>query len=198
MWGGYLDAERKLAAFHPSDEKPTNDAYPITAIMLALPEEHGLLHRDFLGSIMALGIKREQIGDIVLQPSGAAVLCGEGIAKYIEQNLTKVGNINTSITIMRSDDIVIPQKQMKEVRGTVASARLDAILSLATKKSRGQTAAEIEGGLVNVNFKQVLDSSHRMKPGDIISCRGFGRFEYVGDSGLTKKGRLSVTIRIYV
>ena len=94
--------------------------------------------------------------------------------------------------------MTFPGHKRKEIQGTVASVRLDAMIALAFSSSRSSMLGLIEGGKVFVNGKMVVSNGHPLKEGDIISVRGYGKFQYEGMGHTTKKGRCSVTVSRYI
>ena len=217
MFGGTLDAERRMICFHGEEyliehAKRTGnhnevileldeyrDIYPIVCIHISPLNSKfsdDLSHRDFLGAIMNLGIDRSKVGDILLEQNDGYVFCEEVIGDYIIDSLNKIKHTNVSCT-------KIPFKELKiepnfiEIQGTVTSVRIDAVIATAFKTSRSGMTGYIEGGKVFVNGKETLSNSYVLKENDIVSVRGMGKFIYVGTTYQTKKGRYSITIKRY-
>lgn len=194
LFGGFDDAERKMVAFIPEYMEPS---FPISALKLTSPLIKGLSHRDFLGSVLGLGIKREKCGDIIINEDCAYILLDDDIASYAANSLTKVGREGVKAQLVPLSDIKAPQKTFKPINGTVSSLRLDAVLSLFSGKGRSKSAELISGGLVFVNGICAQKSDMRLNDGDVISLRGKGKATLtVG--GTSKKDRIFITLNAWL
>ncbi len=196
FFGGFDGAQRVMAAVVPSDwEEPE---FPMCAVRADNLGKRELTHRDYLGSILALGITRENIGDIAVADDGAYIFMCADIAEYIMTNLTKVAS--SGIRLTREDDFskVEVTVSFKIISATVSSMRLDCIISAATGKSRSVSASVITDGLVSVNYSPVKNVSYMVKDKDVLSVRGFGKAVVETDMTLTKKGRTHINIKKYV
>ena len=198
FFGGYDDAERTVAAFSSFDTYETDFDYPIEVIKISTKSKAVFSHRDYLGSIMSLGIKRELIGDIVTCDTHALVFCHRSICDYLTMNLTSIGKNSVSAEPVTIDSIEPPKRQFKQKSTTVSSMRLDCVLSAATGKSRAVTSELIAKGLVQVNYEYAKSASLSVNSGDTISVRGFGKMTIDTDGGITKKGRYHITIKQYI
>lgn len=196
FYGGFDGAERCIAAFVPNEWEEL--CYPICALKVDNLSKRALSHRDYLGSILALGISRELIGDIVVSDEGAVVMLCRDIADFVMMNLSKVGSVGIRLSVMKDTDTLGIEKSFKDTSGTVSSMRLDCVVSAALGKSRTGAAALITDGLVNVNYNAVKNVSYTVKDGDVISVRGFGKMIVETDLALTKKGRVHINIRKYI
>lgn len=193
LFGGFDDAERKMVAFIPEDFQAS---FPICAVRFSSPRIKSLSHRDFLGSILALGIKREKCGDIIIKEDEAFAFLSEDIASYVVNNITKIGREGVKTESVDFRDISLPEKSFREIRGTVSSMRLDAIVSLFSSKGRSKASELISGGLVFVNGILAEKNDMHLKDGDIISLRGKGKATLeVG--GTSKKDRIFVTLNVW-
>lgn len=201
-FGGYPDAERKIICFCSDFDtymQEEQSFYPISCIKICpLHEKYSddLSHRDYLGAILNLGIDRSKLGDILIKDHIGFVFCINSIAEFLCEHIVKIKHTFVSTSIVTFDDVVMKPKQI-EVTGTVASERLDCLVAFAFNSSRSSMQGLIPGGKVFVNSKLILSESYLCKEDDIISVRGYGKFTYVGSNKVTKKGRLSVTIRKY-
>lgn len=197
--GGYPFAERKMVCFLPSGVGYECPA-PLSLLRISprqakFAEE--LSHRDYLGTLLGLGIERGKIGDILVQEDGAFVFCQEGIASFIEEHLDRVRH--TSVCCRREDAVSFSyEPRFNRVRGSVASARLDAVVSLAFHASRSAMAGLIKGEKVFVNGRMIASASHPLKEGDVVSVRGYGKFIYRGLASQTKKGRYFAELDVFV
>lgn len=199
--GGFSEAERKILCFCGNESIDTEEAidYPITCIKVVPVNEKfsdSLSHRDFLGAVLNLGLERSKIGDIIIEDNKGYIFAHSGISDYILDQLIKVKHTTVSCSLIDRRDFDYKPK-LKEIVGTVASVRLDSILSVAFKSSRSSLTGLIEGGKVYVGGKVVLSNSYVLKENDIVSVRGYGKFIFAGTSYQTKKGRYSVKILLY-
>ena len=153
-----------------------------------------LTHRDYLGSLMGLGITRENIGDILVEPSGAFIFVKREIADYIINNLEKIGRCGVKTIVCGCDEADIPKPKLREVNSTVSSLRIDAVLSAAAGISRGRAAEMIVQVLVSLNWEEINSTSKQVDEGDLISVRGIGRMRLERVGSLTRKGRIGITI----
>lgn len=196
--GGYNLAERRLIAFIPQ-ESLFEAAVPIATIHirpLNAKFSENLNHRDFLGAIMNLGIDRSKIGDIIVSKNDAYVFCIEKMAQYIIDNLTRIRNTPVMCELDSFDEDV--SINYTEISGSISSVRLDSVLALCFESSRSAIISNIEEGKVFINGKIITTNSYNLKENDIISVRGLGKFQYIGTSGVTKKGRYIATIHKYI
>ena len=198
-YGGYGLSERQMAAFLP-DALYYDYQYPIQIIEISpvnrkFAEE--LSHRDYLGAVMNLGIERCKLGDILIEDGKAILFAKEELAGYIMEHLTRIRHTTVRTSILPAfEDSYEPRYE--ELKGTVASVRLDTVLSLAYPLSRSKITGLIEGARVFVNGKLVTSNGYRLKEGDILSVRKMGRIGYNGILSETKKGRYMVSIRKYI
>jgi RNA-binding protein YlmH len=196
FYGGYDDAERKILCFTPFCDYGEKE-YPITKLKIYTKDKKVFSHRDYLGSILSLGIKREKIGDILILDTFAVCFCHAEIADFLIYNLKKIAHSNIFVEIF-DENCYNFIKQFRQVHYTVASMRLDAVVSAFTKKSRAVSAELIKKGYVNVNYQVNENASHTVCDGDIISAKGFGKAIINTENALTKKGRTNITVKYYV
>lgn len=189
--GGYEGAERRVLAFGISDE---DEAYPpFEAVVFNHPENSGLSHRDFLGSLMALGIKRELLGDILVGKKRTAVFVIDSALPLV-YDMSKIGKCGVKITTDFSEED-IPQQEFDEIHSTVASLRLDAVIASGLRLSREKAAELIKTKGVMHNRVMTFNTSEKVAEGDRFSIRGFGKCELFKVGGLSKKDRVFITIR---
>ena len=194
FFGGYPEAERCLFAVLPDylDEDSLWDFVDI--IEISGRDIARLSHRDFLGSILGLGIKREKIGDILCLEGKCLVFAASDISDYIIENLVKVGNAGVTLKKADPSGLEIPKRKVEEIRTTVAALRLDCIVGAALKTSRSAACEVIRSGRVSVNWAECDNLSAKVLPGDVFSVRGAGRFRLSENVNETKKGRLGICI----
>ena len=199
LFGGYDSAERCIAVFGSEDEFGYECSPPVVFIRIApvqMKFADDLTHRDFLGSLMALGIKREMLGDIIIKDNRAFLICMESIAEYIISQLDKVRH--TSVVCEISDVLpenVLPEFECQEI--IVASERIDVLISAVYNLSRNESQKRIESETVFCNSIMINSTSFVPQAGSIISVRGCGRFIVESVLRTTKKGRLVVAIKKY-
>lgn len=194
LFGGYEDAIYKIAGF--SAELPEFDMFPIAAIKI-IPYEKGMLtHRDYLGSILGLGIERNVTGDIIVNDDFAVVYCLETVADFIAENLKTVGRTSVQTARTALSDAAANVK-FKEICAFVSSVRLDNILSAAVGVSRQNAVKMLKDGAVKLNYAEETKADKRVNEKDILSVRGAGKFIFDGVSGTSKKDRLKINIRKY-
>lgn len=208
FYGGYKHSQRVILGvftgtyFFDNFDNSVNgfssenlsEVFPISAISFTFPSNFTLNHRDFLGSIMALGIKREAIGDIIVTNGKALVFCHQTVAQSI-LGLDKIGKVGVDTESGISFEI--PEQKFEIISGTINSTRLDCILSLVLKKSRSVCKEFIESGKVTLDYSEILDSSKKVNEGGIISVRGFGKLIFVGSNGVSRKNKIIVEIKKY-
>jgi len=201
LYGGFPDAERKTIAFcgYAPGIEQEDIPYPITCIRIRPRNKRfsdSLSHRDFLGAVLNLGIDRSKLGDILMEENAGYLFCTSSIHAFITEQLIKVKHTMVTAEVIEPGEFHYEPKR-KEIVGTVSSARLDSILSVAFKRSRSSMTGLIEGGKVYVNSREVLSNSYVLKEQDVVSVRGYGKFIYAGTSYQTKKGRYSVKVLLY-
>ena len=143
---------------------------------------------------MGLGIKREKIGDILIAEERCLVFVVENIADYIVENLDKVGRKGVRLRKAEIGELEVPQKKIEIINATVSALRVDSIVAAAIRTSRSSVLSVIAEGRVFVNWTQQDSPSAKIKPGDVFSVRGKGRFRLSEEINETKKGRLGVRI----
>ncbi len=194
--GGFDGAERVMAAFVPNEWEDID--FPLCAIKIKALGERKLSHRDYLGSLLSLGIERELVGDIVILDDGAAVVVCREIAEFIMMNVSKVASSGVRLSLMEDASSLGSQKSFKEISATVSSMRLDCVVSALASFSRSKAAECISRSNVNVNYKTQESVSYIVKDGDVISVRGYGKAIVETNLALTKKGRVHINIRKYI
>ena len=195
--GGYDGAERNLFLFLP-DWLEVEDAAgqsPIRCLRAAFRGEEKLSHRDFLGSLMGMGIVREKIGDILVGPDSADLIVLESVADFLRQSWDSAGRARLTVTEIEAKHLHIPEVKCQEMRDTVSSLRL---ASTGFRMARGKAAELITSGRVQVNWRECTKPDKLLAAGDTVSARGFGKFELTEVGGMTKKGRRSILIKRYV
>ncbi|MCR4782594.1 MAG: hypothetical protein K5851_07635 [Lachnospiraceae bacterium] len=155
-----------------------------------------LEHKDFLGALMNLGIERNAISDLFVVDKECVFYCKNTLSDMIITELVKARHTPIVCEIIES----IPAKfKPKMIPGTatVSSLRLDSIISRIFKLSREDAKKRIQSETVQINGRFQSDPSKSLNIGDTISVRGFGKAEFLGSFGETKKGRLKIEWNLY-
>ncbi len=195
--GGYEDAERTLLVCAPAYLELMPQEY-LSVLECSGRDLAGLTHRDYLGSLMGLGIVRESIGDILVTEEKAFIFVRPEQVSYILQNLTKIGRRGVHVRECRQEEIELPKPDTKEISTTVSSLRLDSVLAAATNLARGKAAELIQAGFVTVNWETEEEVSRMLKEGDMLSARGYGRIRLSSVGNLTRKGRQAIVVSRYL
>ena len=193
MVGGYDDAERRLCRAC-TDEYASDEGAPIVLFTAeSTMKEAEISHRDVLGSLMGLGIKREMVGDILTNGARPQFFCHSSVADFIEFNLERIGRYTVKIKRTESAELYEQKYEIKKIN--VSSMRLDCICAETFGISRTKAAEMIRAGLVFVNWLEKRDPSFEVKSGDKISLRGKGKAEVSDVTGTSRKGRLFVEVK---
>ena len=194
LYGGYPGAERRLAAFG----EELSEAFPVPAVWifispLSLKFAEKLTHRDFLGALMSLGVRRETMGDIVVTGEGAWLYCLNTVSEHIVRELSQVRKTPVKCEIKTPpEELLSPEKQEREI--VISAPRADALVSAVYNLSRGEAKELFSKGLVFVNSRLLENGAKDLNEGDIVSVRGCGRFTYLGTVRETKKGKLRARV----
>ena len=199
-FGGTDGCERVMIRFGSEELCGYEMPFPISIVLcrpLSDKFAEKLTHRDFLGAILNLGIDRSVLGDIAIVDNRAYLFVKDGMAEFVAEGLTKVRKTSVKCSIVDS----APDGGLyntKEVRVQAVGERIDALVAKVFSISRDDSATLFSRGLVFISGKCCESVSHKLKEGDIVSVRGYGRFIYRGIEGHTKKGKLNIIIEQYV
>ncbi len=197
--GGFDGAERKRLVLFPEYTEPDCDMAGIRLFRFQGKLDYvSVTHRDFLGAVMGLGLRREKFGDLLVCETGFDLFVQEEIADYLLQNELRVKHVPLTATEIALDTFQPPEQNIKEIHIMVASMRLDTLLAHGLNLSRTKAMELIQSGRVKVNHSEVTDNDYLCKQEDLISCRGKGRLRIGELSGETKKGKLKVSILKYL
>lgn len=197
--GGFESAERRLALFGSADAFGYEGTPPTVWLMLTPKVQKfadELSHRDILGALMSLGIKRERLGDILIDQNIGYLYLDESLAPYISENLTRIRHTDITVKAVETPPkiaIALPDETLI----VTAGERLDALVAAVYKLSREKAQALCEGGLVALDGRICEKNAAPVKEGVTVSVRGFGRFRYEGVRADTKKGKLRSAVRIF-
>ncbi len=199
MEGGAPLCERKMLRF---GDPGYEEAYPITSVRIApkAPKfAENLTHRDFLGALMNLGIERDVLGDLFVEAKkeqGALLFCHENIANYIVEHLDRVRHTNVSCKRTQGEAIV-QSAEPERISVTVSSPRADGVISKVYNLSREESRDLFNNGRIFINGIQTENASCQLKEEDAVTVRGFGKFIYYGQTGVSKKGKDRVEVGVF-
>ncbi|MBR1534181.1 MAG: hypothetical protein IJ639_07440 [Ruminococcus sp.] len=188
-FGGYPDAVRVMLGA-AADEY----SFPIVALEFSYKPEFDLRHRDFLGSLMALGLRRETIGDILCEKGRAVAFVRDDIADFILSQVDKIGRVGVKIAYADLTDLPVPD-DTEELSFTLSSLRLDAFVAAVTNLSRDKAARLIKSELVMIDHVISTDVSKPLSVGATVTIRKYGKYVLSEDAGLTRKGRLRISVK---
>lgn len=198
-FGGTADCERMMLRFGSEEFCGYEERFPIQCIEIApLVEKFGeeLGHRDYLGALMNLGIERSTLGDIIIDGKHAFLFCTEKMAPYITENMVQVRHTNVRCRIAEKiPESTVTRLERKNVQ--VSAARADSITAKVYNLSRSESVELFRAKKVFVNGRLSENNGGQLKPADKVTVRGFGRFQFVGISGETRKGKLNVEVDIF-
>ena len=200
-FGGYEEAERKMLCWLPEylDEASLyEEDSPLVCLRASFWDGDTPSHRDFLGALMGAGIARETLGDICVGKSSCDFFVTAEIAPYILQNFTSAGRTHVHLEAIPLDQVEIAEPEIKEIRDTVASLRLDSIISSGFRIGRSLAAQYISAGKAAINGLPCEKPDKAVAEGMKISVRGLGKIKLHTVGGNTKKGIISVVIHRYV
>ena len=200
-FGGYEGAERQMLIYVPEymelDTLLEEDA-PLCCLRATFFEEDSLSHRDFLGALMGAGIGRETVGDICVGKGCCDFFVTAEIAPYILQSFTSAGRTKLSISQIPLADASIPEPEVKEIKDTLASLRLDSVISSGFRIGRSLAAQYVSAGKAAIDGLPCEKPDKAVAEGAKISVRGLGKIKLASIGNRTKKDRISVVIHRYV
>lgn len=192
-YGVFNEAERKVISFN----NLYNIEYPIKILKISSNSKFkNLKHKDFLGSLMNLGIKRSKLGDLILKEDTCYVVVFSDIAEFIKANLNKISNVGCETSILDYEDIDITYEFSEEIVN-VQSLRIDSIVSKIIKKSRSLAEECVNRGDVLINYSVCREKSKEIKENDRITVRRHGKYILGKVQGTSKSGKLKVIIKKY-
>lgn len=205
LFGGYAESERKILIAYPEKynermiEKNYNKMLKIVRIELPEEEQGKYSHRNYLGGIVKLGLKREKVGDILVSNDGADIIVVEDFAEILRKELPSLTRFeNSKIAIEEISNIRKKEVKIEEVSIIVPSLRLDNIVSDLARTSRSKAAQIISQERVFINGQNETKLSKQLKLNDVITIRGKGRFVIKEFAGTTRSGRTVVRIEKYL
>lgn len=200
-FGGYPDAERQMLCYLPEylyEECLMEDDSPVACLRASFFGGDTLSHRDFLGALMGAGVARETVGDICVDKGSCDFFVSKEIAPYLLSNFDSAGRTKLQLKQIALHEAHIPEPEIRQIRDTLASVRLDAVIGSGFKIARGPASDYVSAGKVSINGLPCTKSDKSVNQNDTISVRGLGKIKLTQVNGQTKKGRISVVIHRYV
>lgn len=198
--GGYEEAERRVLVFLPDwlEEEFLEPGDYLTALDCRwFPGEH-LTHRDLLGALMGMGIRRDTVGDILVGEDSAQLLVLPTVAGFLRDSFDSAGRVKLKVQDLPLSQLRVPEQHRKVLQDTVAALRLDSVLAVGFSISRSKAAQLIAAGRCAVNWEDTSKSDFQLREGDVISCRGLGKCRLTRVGGLSRKGRINITVERYL
>lgn len=196
LFGGHRGADRCVAGF---GENVQESDFPIKCIEIAPLQQKfadSLNHRDFLGSLMNLGINRNTLGDIIIKDNVGYLFCLDTISQYIVENLTRIKHTSVSCRVIDgAPDFINSEPESEEL--LTSSLRVDTVVASLYKLSRNAVAELFTKEKVYINSKIATKESVNLKENDVVSVRGYGKFIFCSPLRQTKKGRCVVEVKVY-
>lgn len=200
-FGGFESAERQMLVYLPEylgPESLTDEDSPLVCLRATFYEGDTPSHRDFLGALMGAGIAREAVGDICVGKGYCDFFVTQEMAPYILQNFTGAGRTRLHLSQLPLSQVTVPEPETKQIKDTLASLRLDSVVSAGFRVGRSQAAQYVSSGRVAIDGLPCEKPDKAVDEGAKISVRGLGKIKLTAVNGQTKKGRISVVIDRYV
>lgn len=196
--GGHDGAERRVAFFLPDYMEPGDfDPWEQLRVLSVTVAFGSPGHRDYMGAVLGLGIKREWIGDIVLEDNKAWIFCLPSVAEHLCASLDKVGRYGVKTALAAPEQLPKWERKLRELTFSVKSPRLDAVAAGMFGMSRSSAAQAVAQGLVSLNYEICQKCDAQVEPGDVISLRGRGKGTVTELGGRSRRDRLFIKCGIY-
>ena len=189
--------ERKRALLYPPYFQPEEEDFGIRLFEIQYPSKFVTIeHRQVLGTLMSLGLKREKFGDILAGDDTIQLMLADEISEYVRMELTQIGKTKVSLQDLPLKEMMDTQEEWQEKVTTVSSLRLDVVLAAIYNDSRQKAQALIKSGHVKVNWKTVENPSFEVEASDVLSARGYGRSKLLSIEGRTKRDKWRISVGI--
>lgn len=223
LWGGYPEAERVRVVILPDYTEGLVDATALGSDPAAALSDAGLddlaetvrgavcpvlvkgsgfrelSHRDYLGSILGLGLERDAIGDILIPDSHSAILLTDTrVGDFITTQLEKVATDTVKVSRLPEGTALTGTRRFQPITDTVASERLDCVVAALCNLSREKAQMAVKSGLVELDYEAVEACDTTVEAPAVISVRGFGKFAVHSFDGTTRKGRIRLVAGKYI
>ena len=202
--GGYPDAERRILMFVPEGMAETEEeALRLEPVLQVLHIEAALggrklSHRDYLGAVLGLGIERSLIGDILVRKDGAEMIVRSEIVPFLLQEFRFAGKTELRLAVGDPGELAVSARRVENIRDTVASLRLDSLISAAFRISRTDAVRLIRSGSVYVDHMETDKIDRKVEEGSVLIVRGKGKAVLAEVGGESRKGRLWVRLERYL
>ena len=200
-FGGYEAAERQMLIYLPEymeQDSLYEEDSPLVCLRATFYDADTPSHRDFLGALMGAGIARETVGDICVGKGQCDFFVTAEIAPYILQNFTGAGRTKIHLERIPLSEVSVPQPETRELRDTVASVRLDSVISSGFRIGRSAAAQYVSAGKAAIDGLPCEKPDKIVEEGAKVSVRGLGKIKLRSVGGQTKKGRISIVIERYI
>lgn len=201
FFGGYADAERRMLVYLPEyldEDALFTDDSPVVCLHAQFYEGDSPSHRDFLGALMGIGISRETVGDICVGKEHCDFFVTAEMAPYLLQNFLSAGRAKLRLSTIPLSQAIIPEPEVKQIKDTLASLRLDSVISSGFRIGRSLASQYVTAGKAAIDGLPCEKPDKAVSEGMKISVRGLGKIKIKAVNGQTKKGRISVVIDRYV
>ena len=189
--------EKNMIAVKPKDFPQEELYFPVKYFKVTNRSKFKELeHKHYLGTIMSLGIKRELMGDLIVEDDSCYGIVSEEIFDFLVDNLKEVGR--NPVTVEEVNRNQVPSLKFEELVDSVSSVRLDNIVSVMINNSRSKGLELIEAGEVSVNYVVDKEKNSTLKEGDIVTIRKKGKFIFEKILGENKKGKIRVLIKRFI
>jgi len=191
------DCEKKLLAVYPKDFTEEDLFFPVKYFKIEKKSKFiELEHKHYLGNILALGLKRESLGDLIVKNGHCYGIILENMFDFLKENLLRINF--SPVEIIEIGEKEVPQNEFKELNIRLSSLRLDSLVSELTNLSRALSVNYIDLGNVQVNYEIQREKSYRISIGDTVIIKKYGKFRIEEENGLTKKDKVKLIVRKYV
>lgn len=197
FFGGVDNSERKRAILAPDYFQAAQDDYKVALYEIVYPVKFVTIeHRQVLGSLMSLGLKRSKFGDILFHSDTVQFFATKEISNYIEMELKSIGRAQVRLQELPLEKAIPVAEIWHDLSVTSSSMRLDTIVSSIFPISRQKAQMLIGQGLVKVNWTVIESSAFECGEGDTLSVRGFGRVKLAAIEGKTKKDKWRILAKL--
>ncbi|TQK74709.1 RNA-binding protein YlmH [Brevibacillus sp. AG162] len=194
-YGGYEGAERVRIIIHPEYLPVEPEDYRLTLLAIRADQRfHVLEHRDVMGAMLGVGMKREKFGDMLTDSAGSYAIVAEEVADFVCAQVRQIHRTSVQFERIPWEAFTPPAPKFVEKTITVPSPRVDAIIGEVHNMSRAKALVPIRAGKVKINWKVIEDPSYQLQMGDMVSLAGYGRFKIIEVAGPTRSGRLRMIV----
>ncbi len=196
FFSGHEGGERAVFGVSGGDDAPDDAAFPVCAVTVRYRKIDVLTHRDFLGAIMSLMIKRESVGDILIREGIAVLFLLDSVAEIVSEELVKVKNAGVECAVGYPAELP-GGPEFEDIEGVISSLRLDCLVAMLTDVSREKAEKLIRSGIVTKAGVECKTPSKLVSEEEKISIKGYGKYIFCGTGEKTKKGRIHINCKKY-